>query len=297
MLDEPAEDLYGLWRYVTDDILDGNYDTLQGANTFHYDNVLAAKTTAFDLDLRKVGLLNPSGRWTRFLNQYTESDTMIGFLEKCEELVSTNSPRPTWLSCRPTQGHNWGNCLMAASFRGKYKEHPATLALYSRTSRFPSTAALDLTFANVLARHVADITQRPVESIQFRWYLDAVFLSAIWAVPYLVEAGRWNEYRGMAKKSEYIRGHKGPRSKKMQFYDALPSHTKLIVRFIQRFDVPSEELTIETIKFGQALRAGQSLHRLLGLQPQRDTSICMPEDFDFTKIGVEIGDYDEEDSE
>ena len=281
LMTEPAANSYELWMSVTNRIIHGDYDQLQGACIFHYNNALWAKTTEFDLDLRKVGLLDPRGRWTRFLNQYVIPAELQGFLEKCEALDYEKSSRTTVLFARTTGGHNWGNCLIAATFRARYRHEPPTLALYSRTSRFPNTAALDLTFANVLARHICEITSLSIEEIEFRWYGDSFFVSAIWVIPYLIESGEWDKFKEMAERGD----QSTPEGAK--FYKALPAQYKLITRFIQRMDVEPEELV--HLKYGQALRAGKSLHRLLGREEERkNVTHFKPEHLDFTPLGLEL---------
>ena len=82
----PHADLKELWMKTTLQLFHGPFDVIQGACVFSYDNVLRAKTCHFDIDLTSVGLLNPAGRWTRFVDQYIESDRLARFLENCVKL-------------------------------------------------------------------------------------------------------------------------------------------------------------------------------------------------------------------
>ncbi len=307
LMNEPAENLYDLWRNTTDQLIHGPFDQIQGACIFSFNNILWSKTLDFDLDLRKVGLLDPKGRWTRFLNQYVNAEDLERFLDKAMHLDADKSPRTTNLQIntvmasleedeesnaelftRPTRGHNWGPCLLAATFRARYRDQPPTLALYSRTSRYPNTAALDLMFAHVLGRSVCDVSNLSFEELEFRWYGDSFFVSTPWVVPYLVENGELEKFRKMARKGDYSGEYTGKKKSK-QYYSELPAHYKLITRFLQRMDRPAEFIVPEVLKYGQALRAAKSLKRLLGEEPERENvTKFKPEHFDFTSIGIEI---------
>lgn len=151
--------------------------------------ILEARSAEYDFDLQEVWL-NPS-RWTRLVREYldpTELEAFIAngrriFREKGKNGVVTN------MHFRPVERradlrrHKWGNCLLAATFRGTPgSDVQPTLTLHSRVSYNAYMLGLDMGIAHHLAREIAEGSPNQV---RVQWHLDVMQLHSFKCLPYL----------------------------------------------------------------------------------------------------------------
>jgi hypothetical protein len=80
--------------------------------------------------------------------------------------------------------HKWGNCLLAATYRGSVKNDKVkpTLTIHSRVSYNAYMLGLDMALVHVLAREIS--RGRP-DTIRLQWHLDVLQLHSFKCLPYL----------------------------------------------------------------------------------------------------------------
>ena len=175
-------------------------------DTIAYDNLLAARSMDFDLDLGKDLWLNRQ-RWTRLVRQYLDLSDTRAFIDRAADIGLGEGKRGvvTQMPCaavrREAKKHRWGNCMLGFTYRGLRKwagdEGGPTISMHSRVSYVAYIGGLDLGLAHVLAREISNRIEVPVEQFQFRWHVDALQFHGFKSLPLL--------YR-----TEYIRDLENP---------------------------------------------------------------------------------------
>jgi hypothetical protein len=178
-----------VWRMWRGTIENGGIDFVASIDTIAYDNLLAAQSMEFDLDMGRDLWLNKQ-RWTRLVRQYLDRDEVERFIVHSDSILARESRRGvvTTMFCnnvtREAKKHRWGNCMLAFTFRGGKKSAP-TLTLHSRVSYIAYIGGLDLALAHVLAREIGATQNVPVEDFQFRWHADALQFHGFKSLPLL----------------------------------------------------------------------------------------------------------------
>lgn len=179
-----------MWRGTLDN---GGINFVASIDTIAYDNVLAAESMAFDLDLGRDLWLNKS-RWTRLVRQYLDVSETQRFLDRSADIGLGEGKRGvvTQMPCasvrREAKKHRWGNCMLGFTYRGvrngKFDQKP-TISMHSRVSYIAYIGGLDLGLAHVLAREIGRRIEVPPEEFRFRWYIDALQFHGFKSLPLL----------------------------------------------------------------------------------------------------------------
>jgi hypothetical protein len=181
------DSVWRMWRGTLDN---GGIDFVASIDTIAYDNLLAAKSMAFDLDMGRDLWLNKQ-RWTRLVRQYLDPGEVRHFVDRAADIGTGEGKRGvvTSMHCagvtREAKKHRWGNCMLGFSFRGLRKKGPPTLSLHSRVSYIAYIGGLDLALAHVLAREIGKRIEVPVEDFSFRWHVDALQFHGFKSLGYL----------------------------------------------------------------------------------------------------------------
>lgn len=185
-----APDLTQLWHDVVRwHLYKESVDLYLGIGTNLNNVILEAKSAEYDFNLQEVWL-NPS-RWTRLTREYLDADELNAFVRNGREIYSHRGKNGvvTNMHFRPVERradlrrHKWGNCLLAATFRGTpgSKVEP-TLVLHSRVSYNAYMLGLDMGIAYHLAR---EITRGAPHTVRVQWHLDVMQLHSFKCLPYL----------------------------------------------------------------------------------------------------------------
>jgi hypothetical protein len=168
-------------------------DFVASIDTISYDNLLAADSMAFNLDMGRDLWLNKQ-RWTRLVRQYLDPSETERFLERSASIGKSEGKRGvvTAMHCagvtRESKKHRWGNCMLGFSFRGLRNKGQPTLTLHSRVSYIAYIGGLDLALAHVLAREIGKRIEVPVEDFAFRWHVDALQFHGFKSLPFLYKS-------------------------------------------------------------------------------------------------------------
>jgi hypothetical protein len=181
------ESIWRMWRGTLDN---GGIDFVASIDTISYDNLLAAESMAFDLDMGRDLWLNKQ-RWTRLVRQYLDPSEVRLFVDRAASIGTGEGKRGvvTSMHCagvtREAKKHRWGNCMLGFSFRGLRTKSQPTLTLHSRVSYIAYIGGLDLALAHVLARYIGQRIRVPVEEFAFRWHVDALQFHGFKSLPML----------------------------------------------------------------------------------------------------------------
>lgn len=184
-----ADNMTDLWHMTTrQHLYETQVDLYLGIGTNLNDVTLVAKSMDFDFDFRDVWLNRQ--RWTRLVHEYLDADETSDFVrrsriiyqEKGKNGVITNMPfRGVERTARK---HKWGNCLMAATFRGTPgSDVQPTLTLHSRVSYNAYMLGLDFCMAHVLAREI--VGEGNLDTVRLNWHLDVVQFHSFKSLPYI----------------------------------------------------------------------------------------------------------------
>ena len=151
----------------------------KGLQHFSFNNVLESHSCSFDYDLSECGHLQ--GRWTRYLRTYWEPQ-LTPWLRAVREhvrgpeeiLLPANTVGGIGKKFGGAGGHRWGGCVLGLTLRW----NPPQITLLSRAVRFPYHAALDLAFASKVAEALG-------QDFKFVWMAPNIYLSCLYALPYL----------------------------------------------------------------------------------------------------------------
>lgn len=161
-----------------------------GATTIINSNFLTADSMQYSFDAGRDLWLTRS-RFTKLQRDYLYGEEVEAFLARTAKIHSLNRGVVTQLVCRnhgvrehPTQDtYQWGNCLLAFTFRGGKKNKP-TIGMHSRVSYVSYMGGFDLALAYVLGKEVAAATGIELEDIGFEWYSDVLQLHAMKSIPF-----------------------------------------------------------------------------------------------------------------
>lgn len=185
-----AEDLTDLWKKVVRwHLYREEVDLYLGIGTNLYNVVLEAQSAEYDLDLRELWL--NSSRWTRLVREYIDPYDATMFVRNSREILDGKGKKGviTNMPFRPVERradlrrHKWGNCLLAATFRGTPNSRvEPTLTLHSRVSYNGYMLGLDMGIAHRLA---SEITEGVPSAVRVQWHLDVTQLHSFKCLPYL----------------------------------------------------------------------------------------------------------------
>lgn len=180
------DSVWRMWRGTLDN---GGIDFVASIDTIAYDNLLAAKSMEFDLNMGRDLWLNKQ-RWTRLVRQYLDRDEVERFIDHSQSILQREGRRGvvTTMFCnnvtRAAKKHRWGNCMLGFTFRG-HKNGVPTLSMHSRVSYIAYIGGLDLALAHVLAREIGAGANLAPEDIAFRWHCDALQFHGFKSLPLL----------------------------------------------------------------------------------------------------------------
>ncbi len=183
-------DLTELWYNVTRwHLYREEVDLYLGIGTNMYNVFLEADSAEYDFNLREVWL--NSSRWTRLVREYIDPVDATMFVRNSREILAKKGKQGviTNMPFRPVERrsdlrrHKWGNCLLAATFRGTPgSDVPPTLTLHSRVSYNGYMLGMDMGIAHVLAR---EISEGEPDIIRVQWHLDVTQFHSFKGLPYL----------------------------------------------------------------------------------------------------------------
>lgn len=150
--------------------------------------ILQAEFMEFDFDLREVWL-NPQ-RWTRLTREYIDGPETTDFIKRARIILNDKGRQGVITDVqfkgvtRYDRKHKWGNCLLAATFRGSDRNTKVqpTLTVHSRVSYNAYMLGLDMALVHVLAR---EITEGEPFRIRLQWHFDVLQLHSFKCLPYL----------------------------------------------------------------------------------------------------------------
>lgn len=185
-----ADDLTQLWHDVVRwHLYKEEVDLSLSIGTNLYNVILQAESAEYDFNLQEVWL--NKARWTRLIREYIDPidlsafvrNSRIIFHEKGKNGVITNMPFRPVERRADLRRHKWGNCLLAATFRGTPgSDVQPTLTLHSRVSYNGYMLGLDMGIAYHIAR---EITRGVPSEVRIQWHLDVTQLHSFKSLPYL----------------------------------------------------------------------------------------------------------------
>ncbi len=183
-------DLTDLWYNVTRwHLYQEEVDLYLGIGTNQYNVFLEADSAEYDFSLREVWL--NAARWTRLVREYIDPIDATLFVRNAREILATKGKNGviTNMPFRPVERrgdlrrHKWGNCLLAATFRGTPGSRvPPTLTVHSRVSYNGYMLGMDMGVIHVLAR---EISEGEPNLIRVQWHLDVTQFHSFKSLPYL----------------------------------------------------------------------------------------------------------------
>jgi hypothetical protein len=192
-------DMSALWRNTTrrmwrGTIENGRIDLVAGIDVISYNNLLAASSMDFDIDLGRDLWLNKQ-RWTRLVRQYLDPTDTESFLDRASDIGHGEGARGvvTQMPCaavtREAKKHRWGNCMLGFTYRGNRRmagtQLGPTISMHSRVSYIAYIGGLDLALACVLAEAIGERIDVPLSQFQFRWYIDSLQFHGFKSLPFL----------------------------------------------------------------------------------------------------------------
>ncbi len=183
-------DLTELWYNVTRwHLYKEEVDLYLSIGTNMYNVFLEADSAEYDFNLREVWL--NSARWTRLVREYIDPIDATLFVQNSREILERKGANGviTNMPFRPVERrgdlrrHKWGNCLMAATFRGTPDSSvQPTLTIHSRVSYNGYMLGMDFGVVHVLAR---EITGGEPDMVRVQWHLDVTQFHSFKSLPYL----------------------------------------------------------------------------------------------------------------
>lgn len=198
-----------IWRMWRGTFENRGIDFVASIDTIAYDNLLAANSMAFDLDMGRDLWLNRQ-RWTRLVRQYLDPSETRRFLDRAADIGLGEGKRGvvTQMACssvvREAKKHRWGNCMLGFTYRGLRGrgDHP-TIGMHSRVSYIAYIGGLDLALAHVLAREIGHRIEIPVEEFQFRWHVDALQFHGFKSLPMLFKHDFIHDLESPSLRADY----------------------------------------------------------------------------------------------
>ena len=185
MADTPTQ----LWHDVTRwHLYKKEVDLELGIGTNLNNVILEAESMDYSFDLQEVWL-NPS-RWTRLTREYLDGPETADFIRRSRIILDDKGRNGVITNVhfkgvkRSDRKHKWGNCLLAATFRGSDRNDKVTptLTVHSRVSYNAYMLGLDMALVHVLAR---EITEGRPERVRLQWHFDVLQLHSFKCLPYL----------------------------------------------------------------------------------------------------------------
>lgn len=183
-----AHDLTQLWaKTVRQHLYREEVDLYLGIGTNLTDVILSAESAEYDFNLQELWL--NKARWTRLIREYVDPYELTRFVrnsriiyqEKGKNGVVTNMHFRSVDRRADLRRHKWGNCLLAATFRGTPgSDVQPTLTLHSRVSYNAYMLGMDMGVAHAIAREIAE-----PGTIAINWHLDVMQLHSFKCLPYL----------------------------------------------------------------------------------------------------------------
>lgn len=188
-----ADDLTSLWYQVTRwHLYKKEVDLELGIGTNLNNVILEADSAEYDFDLQEVWL-NPQ-RWTRLTREYLDGPELSDFIRRSRVILSGKGSDGVITNfhfkgvTRSDRKHKWGNCLLAATFRGSPKKRgrvTPTLTLHSRVSYNAYMLGLDMGLAHTMTRYITSGSGLDPSDIRIQWHLDVMQLHSFKCLPYL----------------------------------------------------------------------------------------------------------------
>lgn len=186
-----ADNLTDLWHDVTRwHLFQEEVGLYLGIGTNMYNVFLEAETAEYDFNLQELWL-NRS-RFTRLQREYLHPVDTAQFVRNAKEIfhergkngVITNMPFRPVERRADLRRHKWGNCLMAATFRGTpgSRVRP-TLTVHSRVSYNGYMLGMDMALVHVLAREI--VGPKHLDEVRIQWHLDVTQYHSFKGLPYL----------------------------------------------------------------------------------------------------------------
>lgn len=224
-------DLTSLWHDSVETMWYGKVgngiDFVANIDTICYDNVLAAKSMAYEFDLGRDLWLNKV-RWTNLLRMYLDLGETTRFLERAAsiglgegkrgvvtQMFGSRAPDFDLLEgdedevdevvsmyAKHTHKHRWGNCMGMYCYRGLRSGKP-TFTMHSRVSYIAYIGGLDLALAHVLAREIGKRIDVPVEEFRFRWYVDALQFHGFKSLPMLYKQQYVEDLENLEQRKQF----------------------------------------------------------------------------------------------
>ncbi len=184
-----APTLTEMWHDVTRwHLYKEEVDLKLGIGTNLNNVILEAKSMEFEFDLQEVWL-NPQ-RWTRLTREYLDGYETAEFIKRSRVILNDKGRQGVITNMhfkgvtRYDRKHKWGNCLLAATFRGSDRNDKVipTLTVHSRVSYNAYMLGLDMALVHILAR---EISENAPERIRLQWHFDVLQLHSFKSLPYL----------------------------------------------------------------------------------------------------------------
>lgn len=203
------DSVYRMWRGTTDN---RGIDFVASIDTISYNNLLAANSMDFDIDLGRDLWLNRQ-RWTRLVRQYLDLSDTRTFIDRSADIGLGEGKRGvvTQMPCasvrREAKKHRWGNCMLGFTYRGLRKwagEPPGpTISMHSRVSYIAYIGGLDLALAHVLAREIGQRIEVDPADFRFVWYIDALQFHGFKSLPFLYKEDYIKDLEKPKLRAEY----------------------------------------------------------------------------------------------
>jgi hypothetical protein len=184
-----ATDMTDLWHMTTrQHLYETVVDLYLGIGTNLNDVILVADSMEFEFDFREVWLNRQ--RWTRLVHEYLDPDETSDFVRRARVIFDKKGKNGVITNMafrgveRTARKHKWGNCLMAATFRGTPgSDVQPTLTLHSRVSYNAYMLGLDFCMAHILAREI--VGEGNLDQVKLNWHLDVVQFHSFKSLPYI----------------------------------------------------------------------------------------------------------------
>jgi hypothetical protein len=191
-----AVDIKSAWEHAYFGIIDDKPGVIDhyARNIFHsFGNVLTAEQAFFDFDLGDIGLTQT--KWTKFTGQYVDVESLHAWVNNAMN-VKTYDALWTFKIVPPNFGgqkavHQWGNCLLAFSFRRKPKP---TLTFFTRTQSLGFSGVADYALAHYVAKKLAYRMGIDQRQIRLEVHCANFIVKAVETIHFLKGRGLLEEY-------------------------------------------------------------------------------------------------------
>lgn len=166
-------------------------------NIIHsFQNHIVARSGVMDFDLGSIGL-TPT-KWTKFTGQYVDVESLHVWVNNAMNVRTYDAMWPFKIVPPNLSGkkavHQWGNCLLAYSFRRQPTGKRPTLTLFTRAQSLGFSGVADYALAAFVIRKLAERMGVPPDSIQFQIYCPNFIIKMVEVVHTLNNRGLLHEY-------------------------------------------------------------------------------------------------------